>query len=230
MLKLSVDDRKDKPFHCDRCGDSYEPCIHWSQPRANLGRTLALHPSGRLPKLVILSLLAVLSCSASTIIGFEDWQGAGSDRDFNDMEYTVTGLTFDTYAPFVFTPPPGYSETPFPQPAQYFDWAYTASGSTSITFLSSQTSGNDSVWLSVAGGMWQEIGTSLTLSGIAPGEIVDFRIDAGGHDLYAYPFLNRDGLGYAVVHQDAPEPETWVGMLIGLTLGGISRYIRNRRV
>lgn len=25
----SVDDRKDKPFHCDNCGDTYEPCHHW---------------------------------------------------------------------------------------------------------------------------------------------------------------------------------------------------------
>jgi hypothetical protein len=28
---LSVDDRKVKPFHCENCGDTYEPCEHWSQ-------------------------------------------------------------------------------------------------------------------------------------------------------------------------------------------------------
>lgn len=27
---LSVDDRKDRPFHCDLCGDTYEACEHWS--------------------------------------------------------------------------------------------------------------------------------------------------------------------------------------------------------
>lgn len=28
---LSVDDRKEKPFHCDVCGDTYEACKHWSK-------------------------------------------------------------------------------------------------------------------------------------------------------------------------------------------------------
>ena len=26
---LSVDDRKQKPFHCNLCGDTYEACNHW---------------------------------------------------------------------------------------------------------------------------------------------------------------------------------------------------------
>ncbi len=26
---LSVDDRKEKPFHCAVCGDDYSPCKHW---------------------------------------------------------------------------------------------------------------------------------------------------------------------------------------------------------
>ncbi len=29
-LHLSVDDRKIKPFHCDKCGNTYDACIHWS--------------------------------------------------------------------------------------------------------------------------------------------------------------------------------------------------------
>lgn len=28
-LHLSVDMRKDKPFHCDYCGATYEACRHW---------------------------------------------------------------------------------------------------------------------------------------------------------------------------------------------------------
>ena len=29
---LYVDTRKNKPFHCDSCGDSYEPCKCWDSP------------------------------------------------------------------------------------------------------------------------------------------------------------------------------------------------------
>jgi hypothetical protein len=29
-LHLSVDDRRERPFHCDYCGDTYEACRHWS--------------------------------------------------------------------------------------------------------------------------------------------------------------------------------------------------------
>jgi hypothetical protein len=29
IYNLSVDDRKNKPFNCDVCGNAYEPCIHW---------------------------------------------------------------------------------------------------------------------------------------------------------------------------------------------------------
>jgi hypothetical protein len=28
-LHLSVDTRKDKPFHCDSCGESHQACKHW---------------------------------------------------------------------------------------------------------------------------------------------------------------------------------------------------------
>jgi hypothetical protein len=31
-LHISVDLRKDKPFHCDYCGDTYEECRHWHTP------------------------------------------------------------------------------------------------------------------------------------------------------------------------------------------------------
>lgn len=30
-LNLSVDDRKDKPFHCDKCGEDYDACYHWDR-------------------------------------------------------------------------------------------------------------------------------------------------------------------------------------------------------
>ncbi len=33
-LHLSVDDRKDRPFHCDYCGNTYEACCHWSNDNA----------------------------------------------------------------------------------------------------------------------------------------------------------------------------------------------------
>jgi hypothetical protein len=28
-LHLSVDMRKSKPYHCDRCGETYDACGHW---------------------------------------------------------------------------------------------------------------------------------------------------------------------------------------------------------
>lgn len=31
-LHLSVDDRRDRPFHCDVCRETYEPCVHWHLP------------------------------------------------------------------------------------------------------------------------------------------------------------------------------------------------------
>lgn len=32
-LHLSMNPRKDRPFHCDYCGDTFEECKHWySEP------------------------------------------------------------------------------------------------------------------------------------------------------------------------------------------------------
>lgn len=28
---VCVDDRNDKPFYCSSCGNTYEPCNHWSE-------------------------------------------------------------------------------------------------------------------------------------------------------------------------------------------------------
>lgn len=28
---LSVDGTREKPFRCEKCGDTYEPCAHWSE-------------------------------------------------------------------------------------------------------------------------------------------------------------------------------------------------------
>ena len=27
--EMYVDPQKDKPYHCPKCGDTYEPCPHW---------------------------------------------------------------------------------------------------------------------------------------------------------------------------------------------------------
>lgn len=28
---LYCNDSKDRPYHCDKCGDTFEPCSHWSE-------------------------------------------------------------------------------------------------------------------------------------------------------------------------------------------------------
>ena len=31
LFNLSVNDGKNRPFHCDKCGDTFEPCKHWGE-------------------------------------------------------------------------------------------------------------------------------------------------------------------------------------------------------
>jgi hypothetical protein len=32
---LYVDDRKNRPYHCDLCGDCFYPCKHWDKPKVD---------------------------------------------------------------------------------------------------------------------------------------------------------------------------------------------------
>ena len=74
---------------------------------------------GEKMKLFCISLLAVLSCSASTIstVGFED----GSDFDYNDTVITVSNVSFHTtgvwHVPTILQFP---NETPFPGGTGFF--------------------------------------------------------------------------------------------------------------
>lgn len=153
----------------------------------------------------LFAFFALALAGRADIIGFEDWQHPLSDRDFNDAEYTTTGLDFHRHAPFSFTAPPGYHETPFPGPAEYFDYATVAQDVSTIVFLSGETSGHDLLQVSLNGSWWITVHNGITMY-VDPGERVDFRLDTGGNLLYSDPARNIDGLGYGVVQDALPPP------------------------
>jgi hypothetical protein len=138
---------------------------------------------------------------ASTIqVGFEDWKSPASDYDYNDAELNVSGLTFHTLAPWTFTPPPGYHETPFPAPADYFDYAIS-SGPALFAYIGAQSSSAavDMPYVSVNSGPWQLIGHGTLTLNTSPGDRIYFALLAGPNWLYADPARNSDSKGYAVV-------------------------------
>lgn len=186
--------------------------------------------------LLALALLAALPCSAD-ILGFNDNcnRCSGNDHDFNDAEFVTLGLSFHTYAPFAFVAPPGYTEFPFPTPAQYFDYAISDGSPLSILYAGGQTSGRDVLEVSNDGWLtWASVGNGLTATEVA-GTRIDFRLNVNDGDslLYADPSWDIDHMGSGVVYTPAlpppppgsevPEPGSLALGATGLLLVGIAR-------
>ena len=186
----------------------------------------------RISHLLTLLLLAALSCSASTVytVGFEDWSGPTSDRDFNDTVIQITGVHFETSGVWVKPNPLQYpNETPYPyDTAFYFTDAIADGGPIVATLLFHQTAAfevayeNDISWIAVTG--------TTTISNATIGDHITFRliVNPGEGQTILYPDarLNADGLSHAIEQSNVPEPATF-GM-IGTALIGLALIRRKR--
>jgi hypothetical protein len=153
----------------------------------------------------------------TAIVGFEDLFGP-SDRDFNDIQIAVTGVDFHLASDFVFTPPAGYNETPFPD-GYLFDFG-TVTGGVMATQYGRQSAYFDVAMLKVGDGPWLDVPLAGSLSITAPiGTKVLFGVRTPYETFDSDPELNADGLYHAVVTGvpggEAPEP----GPLVLITLG-----------
>ena len=180
-------------------------------------------------RLLLLALCAITLCGTArtATVGFEDLFGTSSDRDFNDMQIDVTGIAFRLAAEFVFTAPAGYNETPFPG-GYLFDLA-TITGAVTATFHSRQSAYFDIPMLKVGTGEWLEVPIAGSLALVAPvGTIVLFGIRTPYETFYSDPSLNADRLYHAAVTGvpggEAPEPSTWLLMVVGVFLALARRF------
>lgn len=184
-------------------------------------------------RMIICAVLSTsLVASAATVrVGSEDIFGPPpvSDRDFNDVIARVSGFLFHVIGVYVFTAPPGYSETPLPD-GYFFDYATMPTGSATVEFDSIQSSASNlATMVKVGAGPWIDVPGSgvLALSG-SPTDIVLFGMHRDGATFYSDPSLNGDGLYHVAVTgipgNEAPEPGTLA--LIGC---GLVWFAKRRR-
>ena len=191
----------------------------------------------RFTVLAIAFLLLALVAAASTIMGTEDLFGPkpGSDRDFNDMEYTISGISFHLTSPAVNLGPSFGNEDPFPGPAWYFNSAVTT-GVVDIEFLRQQAWNTADLFIQIGGGAWLSVGNSFTTS-VAPGQSVLFKeyVENTGLIFYSNPAMNGDGLGHMIVSSagdpppsDTPEPDPAWLIFVGFSSIGLAVVYRRR--
>jgi hypothetical protein len=174
-------------------------------------------------KTVLMLVLTVVTLQASVIMGTEDLFGPkpGSDRDFNDMEYSVTGIHFDLTNKAVNLGPSFGGEYPFPGTAWYFDNA-EVTGTIGIEFLRQQAAYTSELFIRVGSGEWLLVGDSITVDATV-GQAVGFKmfVENTGMTFYSDKGMNGDGLDHLVVNSegDIPNipkvPEPGVIWLIG---------------
>lgn len=181
---------------------------------------------------LFMGLALCCACRAEIIIGLEDLStyDTSFDADHNDATARVYGVDFHTLGPF--TPPApftGYNESPFPQPAQFFDYG-VATGPVIVAWSGGEASFANTILVRIGSSGWLPVpNTAWLYYNATAGDRVDFAVKNSYNEFYSDPAMNSDGYLHAVAwgtEPQVPEPATF--LLIGGALVGLAW--RRRRV